>query len=91
MKSSAQKIGTGALLIISNCILVLIWGNDSNIYLFDSHSKNDNGNLPISSTSVLLKLIVSIENVIKYALKRCDCDKGGRSIWMSKRENVMRT
>ena len=33
-----QQIAPGALLIINNYILDLIWGNDS-IYLFDSHSK----------------------------------------------------
>ena len=37
--NSAQQIGTGALLIVNNYILGLIWGNDS-IYLFDSHSKD---------------------------------------------------
>ena len=34
----------GVLLIVNNYILGLIWGNDS-IYLFDSHSKDENDNV----------------------------------------------
>ena len=52
--NSARQIGTGALLIVNNYILGLIWGNDS-IYLFDSHSKDEYGNLSSSDTAVLLK------------------------------------
>ena len=48
-----QQIGTGALLIVNNCILGLIWRTDS-IYLFDLHSKDENGNLSSTGTSVLL-------------------------------------
>ena len=48
-----QQIGTGALLIVNNCILGLIWRIDS-IYLFDLHSKDENGNLSSPGTSVLL-------------------------------------
>ena len=48
-----QQIGTGALLIVNNCILGLIWRIDS-IYLFDLHSKDENGNLSSTGTSVLL-------------------------------------
>ena len=48
-----QQIGTGALLIVNNCILGLIWRIDS-IYLFDLHSKEENGNLSSTGTSVLL-------------------------------------
>ena len=64
--NSAQQIGTGALLIVNNCILGLIWGNDS-IYLFDSHSKDQYGNIPSSGTTVLLKFdtLFSLENYIK--------------------------
>ena len=42
---SVLQIGAGALLIVSKYILGLIWGNDSMIYLFDSNSKDENGNL----------------------------------------------
>ena len=52
--NSAQQIGTGTLLIVSNYILGLIWGTDS-IYLLDSHSKDEYGNLSSSGTAVLLK------------------------------------
>ena len=52
--NSVQQIGAGAVLIVNNYILGLIWGNDS-IHLFDSHSKDENGNLSSSSTAVLLK------------------------------------
>ena len=64
--SSAQQIGTGALLIVNNYILGLIWGTDS-IYLFDSHCKDEYGNLPSSSTEVLLNFesLNSLENYIK--------------------------
>ena len=34
----------------------MIWRNDSSIFLFDSHNKDENGNLSSSSTAVLLKL-----------------------------------
>ena len=64
--SSAQQIGTGALLIVNNYILGLIWGTDS-IYLFDSHCKDEYGNLPSSGTEVLLNFesLNSLENYIK--------------------------
>ena len=52
--NSARQIGTGALLIVNNYILGLNWGTDS-IYLFDSHSKDEYGNLSSSGTEVLLK------------------------------------
>ena len=52
--SSACKIGTGALLVISNYILGLIWRTDS-IYLFHYHSKDEYGNLSSSGKAVLLK------------------------------------
>ena len=64
--NSVQQIGTGALLNVNNYILGLIWGNDS-IYLFDSHSKDENGNLPSCGTAVLLKFdtLHSLGNHIK--------------------------
>ena len=52
---SWQQIGTGALLFVYNYVLGLIWGNDSTINLFDSHSKYENGKLSSSGTAVLLK------------------------------------
>ena len=52
---SVQQAGTGALLIVNNYVLSLIWGNNSTIYLFDSHSKDENENLSSSATAVLLK------------------------------------
>ena len=62
----AQQIGTGALCIANNYILGLIWGNDS-IYPFDSHSKDQYGNISSSGTAVLLKFdtLFSLENYIK--------------------------
>ena len=64
--NSAQQIGTGALLIVNNYILGLIWENDS-IYLFDSHSKDQYGNISSSDTAFLLKFdtLFSLENYIK--------------------------
>ena len=67
IKKSALHIGAGALLIVNNYILGLIWVNDSTIYLFDSHSKDGNDNLSSSDTAVLLKfdILQSLENCIK--------------------------
>ena len=42
--NGAYPNGAGALLIVTNYILGLIWENNS-VYLFDSHSKDENGNL----------------------------------------------
>ena len=54
------------LLIVSNYILGLIWGNDS-VYLFDSHSKDENGNVSSSGTAVLFKFdtLLSLKNYIR--------------------------
>ena len=62
----AQQIGAGAPFIVNNYILGLIWGNDS-IYLFDSHSKDQYGNISSSGTAVLQKFdtLFSLENYIK--------------------------
>ena len=64
--NSVQQIGTGALLIVNNYILDLILGNDY-VYLFDSHSKDENGNIFSSSTAGLLKFdtLHSLENYIR--------------------------
>ena len=47
-------------------MVVLNWGNDS-IYLFDSYSKDKNGNLQVSDRAVLLKLDASylLENYVR--------------------------
>ena len=44
----------------------MIWGNDST-YIFDSNSKDENGNLSSSGTAVLLKFdsLYSLENYIQ--------------------------
>lgn len=47
-----EQIGTGTLLISNNYLLGLIWGSDSTVYFFDAHSKNENGNLSSSDTTV---------------------------------------
>ena len=62
----AQQIGTGALLIVNNYILGIILGTGS-IYLFDSHSKDEYGNLSSTGTAVLLKFdsLNSLENYIR--------------------------
>ena len=64
--NSVEQIGTGALLIVHNYTLDLIWGIDS-IYLFGSRSKDKNGNLLSSFTALLLKFGISysLENNIK--------------------------
>ena len=64
--NDAQQIAAGALLIVSNYILGLIWGNDC-IYLFDSHSKDENGNLSSFGKAVLLKFdtLYSLESYIR--------------------------
>ena len=64
--NDAQQIAAGALLIVSNYILDLIWGNDC-IYLFDSHSKDENGNLSSFGKAVLLKFdtLYSLESYIR--------------------------
>ena len=64
--NNAQHVGAGALIIVSNYILGLIWGNDA-IYLFDSHSKYENGNLSSSGAAVLLifDTLYLLENYVR--------------------------
>ena len=64
--SDCQQIGTGALLIISNYILGLLWGNQCFV-LFDSHSKDEIERMSVTGTAVLLKFdsLQSLENYIK--------------------------
>ena len=52
--NSAQQTENGALLIVNNYILGLIWENYS-IYLFDSHTKDQYCNISSSGAAVLLK------------------------------------
>ena len=64
--NGVQQFGAGALLIAKNYILGLIWRNDS-IYLFDSHSKDENGNISSFVTAVLLNFdtLYSLENCVR--------------------------
>ena len=64
--NSCQQTGTGTLIIVKNYILGIIYGNDS-IYLFDSHSKDENGYLSSSGTAVVLKFDTShlLENYVQ--------------------------
>ena len=50
-----QQIGIGALLIVNNYILGIIWGNCS-VYLFDLYSKDENGDVSSSGTAVFFKI-----------------------------------
>ena len=63
--NGVQQIGAGVLLIVDNYILGLIWGNDS-IYLVDSRSKNENGNLLSSGTVLLIfDTLYLLENYVR--------------------------
>ena len=61
--NSVQQIWTDALCIVTNYILSLI----DSIYLFDSQSKDENGNLSSSGRAVLLKFdtLHILENYIR--------------------------
>ena len=61
-----QQIGTGALLIINNYILGLLWRNQC-FFLFDSRRKYVIGRMSVTGTAVLLKfdLWQSLKNDIK--------------------------
>ena len=67
--TDCQKIGTGALLIIHDCILGSLWGNQY-FFLFDSHSKNEIERMSDTATAVFLKFgsLQSLENYIKSVL-----------------------
>ena len=60
-----QTIGTGALLIVNNYVLGLIWAIDS-ICLFHLHRKDKNGNLSSSGKADLLQfdILLSWEDYI---------------------------
>ena len=53
--STCSSHGKGALLIISGYVLGIICGRNC-FYLFDSHSKDGEGNISQNDTAVLLKL-----------------------------------
>ena len=55
IRNSVWQIGLGTLFFVNNYVSGLIWGNDSTGYLFDSHRKDENGNLPSSGTAAFLK------------------------------------
>ena len=65
--TSCTNIGTGALLIIRDFTLALIWGEQC-YFLFDSHSKNDEGEITPNGVAVLLKFqtLGHLEEYIKY-------------------------
>ena len=67
--SDCQQIGTGALLIINNYILGLLWGSQCFFSLFDAHSKDEIGRMSATGTAVLLTFdsLQSLENYIKSA------------------------
>ena len=63
--SDCQQIGTGAMSIINNYILGLLWGNQC-FFLFDSHSKDEIRRMSVTGTRVLLKFdsLQSLEDYI---------------------------
>ena len=60
------KLRVVSLLIANNYILDLIWGYGS-IYLFHSHSEDENGNLSSSNAAVILKFdtLYSLEKYLR--------------------------
>ena len=61
-----MNIRSGALLIISGYISGRLWGKDC-VYLFDSHSKDDEGNISESGSAILMKFetLDDLEDYIK--------------------------
>ena len=68
--NSARQIGTGALLIVNNYVLGIILGTDS-IYLFDSHSKDEYGNLSSSGAAVLLLSSAIYKSSLLWEFQDC--------------------
>ena len=64
--SDCQQKGTGALLIINNYLLGLLWGNQC-CFLFESYSKDEIGIISATGTAVLLNFdsLQPLENYIK--------------------------
>ena len=67
--SDSQEIDAGALFIVVNNILGLLWGNRC-VFPFDSHSKDEIGRMSGAGTAVLLRFdsLHSLENYIKSNL-----------------------
>ena len=78
--NSVQQSGTGALLIVENCISGLIWGTDS-IYLFDSHSKDVNGDIALFGKLYEISLLQCLpdDHVLSTAISKsslhCHCQE----------------
>ena len=63
---SCLNIGSGALLMINGYIFVIIWEKDC-VYLFDSHSKNYEGNISQNGSAILMKfeILDDLQDYIK--------------------------
>ena len=61
---------TGALLIVKNYILSLIWGNDST-HLLDLHSKDESGN--VSSSGIALLKFDTLHSLELYKKSLLQC------------------
>ena len=72
-RNSVRQTGAGALLLVNNYVLSLIWGNDLTIHLFDSHHKDEHGNLSSSDIAVLLRFdtLHSLQSYIKSVCYSC--------------------
>ena len=64
--SNCQCLGNGALLIINNYTLGILWGRQC-FFVFDSHSRDENGKQSPNGTAVLLKFhsLAKLEEYIK--------------------------
>ena len=64
--SNCQSIGSGALLIINNYTLAILWGRQC-FFIFDSHSRDEEGKKSANGTAVLLKFhsLAKLEEYIK--------------------------
>lgn len=62
--SDCELIGTGSLLIINSYFLYLPWGKEC-FFLFDSHSKDENGRISATNT-VFLLTFYSFQSLEKY-------------------------
>ena len=65
--STCSNHGKDALLVISGYVLGIIWGRNC-FYLFDSHSKDGEGNISQNGTAALLKsdTFSNLEEYIKH-------------------------
>ena len=64
--SNCQCLGNGALLIINNYTLSILWGRQC-FFIFDSHSRDEEGKHAPNGTAVLLKFhsLAKLEEYIK--------------------------